>query len=344
MVSAVLSGNRNFEGRVHPLTRANYLASPPLVVAYALAGRCDIDFVKEPLGIDTEGKPVFLEEIWPSREEAHAMGKKSLTPAMFREIYSTIAEGSESWQSLKVEKSLLYAWPKDSTYIHHPTFFQGTTQDLPAIKDIENAHCLCNFGDSVTTDHISPAGKISANSPAAVFLKSLGVQPKDFNTYGARRGNDCVMVRGTFANIRIKNKMLNGVEGPYTIHVPSNEKLAIFDAAEKYMKEGIPSILICGKEYGSGSSRDWAAKGPFLQGTKCVIAESYERIHRSNLVGMGIMPLEFKDGQNADSLGLTGFEKFSIKLQGGDLKVIPIFFFAKRSRLDKTWKSVLIPA
>lgn len=321
VVSAVLSGNRNFEGRVHPLTRANYLASPPLVVAYALAGRCDIDFETEPLGKDSEGKDVFLREIWPSRTDVDEVVNQIVTPEMFSEVYGNILNGSEDWQGLQVEKSLNYTWKEESTYIHQPPFFKGLSQEPAPVQDIVNAHCLCNFGDSVTTDHISPAGKISANSPAAVFLKSRGIEPKDFNTYGARRGNDLIMARGTFANIRIKNKMLNGVEGPLTIHVPSNEKLAIYDAAEKYMNAGIQSIILAGKEYGSGSSRDWAAKGPFLQGTKAVIAESFERIHRSNLVGMGILPMEFKDGQNADSLGLTGFEKFSLNLNHGDLKV-----------------------
>jgi len=321
VVSAVLSGNRNFEGRVHPLTRANYLASPPLCVAYALAGRCDIDFETEPLGIDQDGKDVFLREIWPTREETDKIAAEVITPQMFNSIYSNITAGRETWQSLQVEKSLNFNWKDDSTYIHLPPFFKGLSQELKAINDISSAYCLLNFGDSVTTDHISPAGKIANNSPAAVFLKSQGVALKDFNTYGARRGNDLIMARGTFANIRIKNKMLNGVEGPLTIHVPSNEKLAIFDAAQKYMDEGVPSIIMAGKEYGSGSSRDWAAKGPFLQGTKAVIAQSYERIHRSNLVGMGVLPLEFKGDDSADSLGLTGFERFTIKLNNGDLKV-----------------------
>jgi len=321
VVSAVLSGNRNFEGRVHPQTRANYLASPPLVVAYALAGRCDIDFETEPLGKDSEGKDVFLKEIWPSRTDVDEVVSQVVTKEMFTEIYSNIEKGSEDWQGLEVEKSLNYTWKEESTYIHQPSFFKGLSRDPAPVKDIVNAQCLLNFGDSVTTDHISPAGKISANSPAAVYLKSRGIAPKDFNTYGARRGNDLVMARGTFANIRIKNKMLNGIEGPLTIHVPTNEKMAIYDAAEKYMNAGIQSIILAGKEYGSGSSRDWAAKGPFLQGTKAVIVESFERIHRSNLIGMGILPMEYKDGQNADSLGLTGFEKFSLNLNQGDLKV-----------------------
>jgi len=321
VVSAVLSGNRNFEGRVHPLTRANYLASPPLVVAYALAGRCDIDFEKEALGQDSEGKDVFLRDIWPSREETEKIAASILTPEMFSSIYANITTGSEDWQNLQVEKSLNYNWKEESTYIHQPPFFTGLTMDLKPINDVVSAYCLLNVGDSVTTDHISPAGKIAANSPAANFLKSKGIEPKDFNTYGARRGNDLIMARGTFANIRIKNKMLNGVEGPLTIHVPTNEKVAIFDGAERYIKEGVPSIILAGREYGSGSSRDWAAKGPFLQGTKAVIAQSYERIHRSNLVGMGVLPLEFKNDESADSLGLTGFERYTIKLNNGNLKV-----------------------
>lgn len=320
VVSSVLSGNRNFEGRVHPLTKANYLASPPLVVAYALAGRVDIDFETEPIGKDGEGHDVFLKDIWPSREEISKVTNESVKPEMFKEIYDKIAKGTDRWNSLETSEGKLFEWSDDSTYIHNPPFFQSMELDLPKIKDIENAYCLLNVGDSITTDHISPAGKISKNSPAAKYLESKGVSAKDFNTYGARRGNDEIMARGTFANTRLINKLVDKV-GPNTLHVPTGETMAIFDAADKYQKDGHQLVILAGKEYGSGSSRDWAAKGPYLQGVKAVIAQTYERIHRSNLVGMGILPLQFKDGEGADSLGLNGTEQFSITLHGGDLQV-----------------------
>jgi len=311
VASAVLSGNRNFEGRVHPQTRANYLASPPLVVAYALAGRCDIDFETEPIGKGSDGKDVFLKDIWPSRDEVQKVATTVIKPEMFTANYDTILNGSEMWQNLEAPKGKLYTWDEKSTYIHNPPFFQKIQAGLTPVEDIKDANCLLNMGDSITTDHISPAGKIAMNSPAARYLQSKGVEPKDFNTYGARRGNDEIMARGTFANVRLINKMVDKV-GPETVYVPTGEKMAVFDAAEKYQQNGLDTIILAGNEYGSGSSRDWAAKGPFLQGVKAVIAQSYERIHRSNLVGMGIMPLQFKAGESADTHGLTGSETFSI--------------------------------
>lgn len=320
VVSSVLSGNRNFEGRVHPQTRANYLASPPLVVAYALAGRVDIDFETEPIGKDSDGNDVFLKDIWPSREEVSHIAASSVKPEMFKEIYERIAKGTDRWNSLEAPAGKLFEWSDESTYIHNPPFFQTMELDLPQIKDIKDAYCLLNVGDSITTDHISPAGKIAKNSPAARYLESKGVTVKDFNTYGARRGNDEVMARGTFANVRLMNKLADG-HGPKTLHIPSNEIVHVFDAAEKYMADGHQLIILAGKEYGSGSSRDWAAKGPYLQGVKAVIAQTYERIHRSNLVGMGILPCEFKNGESADTLGLTGQETFSLELNGGDISV-----------------------
>ena len=319
VASAVLSGNRNFEGRVHPQTRANYLASPPLVVAYALAGRCDIDFEKEPIGQGSDGKDVFLKDIWPTREEVQKVTNTVIKPEMFKKNYDTILNGSEMWQNLEAPTGALYTWDEKSTYIHNPPFFQSISADTKPVKSVENANVLLNVGDSITTDHISPAGKIAANSPAARYLESKGVAPKDFNTYGARRGNDEIMARGTFANVRLINKMVDKV-GPETVHIPSGKKMAIFDAANEYIASNTDTIILAGNEYGSGSSRDWAAKGPFLQGVKAVIAQSYERIHRSNLVGMGILPMQFKAGENADSHGLDGTETFNIDLKGGNLK------------------------
>lgn len=271
IVAAVLSGNRNFEGRVHPLTRANYLASPPLVVAYALAGRVDIDFEKEPIGKGTDGKEVFLRDIWPSNEQVNAVVAKVLTPEMFKSVYSKISKGTPRWNDLKVSKDKTYKWKDDSTYIHNPPFFQTLTKDKPKVVDIKNAYCLLNMGDSITTDHISPAGNIAKNSPAARYLTERGVKPNDFNTYGARRGNDEIMARGTFANTRIVNKMVSKV-GPNTVHIPSGQEKSIFDVANEYIVNGQQTIILAGKEYGSGSSRDWAAKGPFLLGVKAVIA------------------------------------------------------------------------
>lgn len=320
VASAVLSGNRNFEGRVHPQTRANYLASPPLVVAYALAGRCDIDFETEPIGQGSDGKDVYLKDIWPSRQEVQSVTNSVISPEMFTDNYDTILKGSEMWQNLEAPEGKLYTWDESSTYIHNPPFFQKTEASLTPINDIKDAHVLLNVGDSITTDHISPAGKISANSPAARYLKEKGISAADFNTYGSRRGNDEIMARGTFANVRLINKLVDKV-GPETVHIPSGETMAVFDAADEYQKANKDTIILAGNEYGSGSSRDWAAKGPFLQGVKAVIAQSYERIHRSNLVGMGILPMQFKAGESADTLGLDGTEQFTIDLNEGNLAV-----------------------
>ncbi|CAN6321546.1 unnamed protein product [Urochloa humidicola] len=314
VAAAVLSGNRNFEGRVHPLTRANYLASPPLVVAYALAGTVNIDFEKEPIGISKDGKEVYFREIWPSTEEIAEVVKTSVLPDMFKSTYEAITKGNPMWNELSVSTSTLYPWDPSSTYIHEPPYFKDMTMTPPGPRPVKDAYCLLNFGDSITTDHISPAGSIHPDSPAAKYLKERGVERKDFNSYGSRRGNDEIMARGTFANIRLVNKFLKGEVGPKTIHIPSGEKLAVFDAAMKYKNEGHDTVILAGAEYGSGSSRDWAAKGPMLQGVKAVIAKSFERIHRSNLAGMGIIPLCFKAGEDADTLGLTGHERYTIHL------------------------------
>ncbi|XP_069818181.1 cytoplasmic aconitate hydratase [Dendropsophus ebraccatus] len=307
----VLSGNRNFEGRVHPNTRANYLASPPLVIAYAIAGTIRIDFETEPLGVNADGKPVFLRDVWPTRDEIQAVESKCVIPGMFKEVYEKIEKVNESWNNLKAPTDKLYPWDPKSTYIKSPPFFDNLTMELVPSKPITDAFVLLNLGDSVTTDHISPAGNIARNSPAARYLTNRGLTPREFNSYGSRRGNDAVMARGTFANIRLFNKFINK-QAPLTLHFSSNETLDIFDAAERYLQAGENLILLTGKEYGSGSSRDWAAKGPFLLGIKAVLAESYERIHRSNLVGMGIIPLQYMPGENADALGLTGQERYTI--------------------------------
>ncbi len=320
VAAAVLSGNRNFEGRVHPHTRANYLASPPLVVAYALAGTVDFDFEKQPLGNDKQGKPVFLRDIWPTRDQVSKVTNGVIKPEMFSATYKNILNGSKMWQELDAPTGKQYDWDEKSTYIHNPPFFQKTENELKAIPNIKGANVLINMGDSITTDHISPAGKIAKNSPAARYLRDRGIKDEDFNSYGSRRGNDEIMSRGTFANTRLINKMVDKV-GPNTVHIPSGKEMAIFDAAEAYQKANIDTILLAGKEYGSGSSRDWAAKGPYLQGVKAVIAQSYERIHRSNLVGMGVLPLQFKEGESADAHGLTGKETFDIDMQSGNFKV-----------------------
>ncbi len=312
VVAAVLSGNRNFEGRVNPLVKANYLASPPLVVAYALAGRIDLDLATEAIGTGKDGKPVFLKDIWPTNDEIAKAVEKSVTRAGFLKEYANVFAGDANWQSLNVKASEAYAWDPKSTYVRLPPYFEDLSLKPRALNDIKGARALALFGDSVTTDHISPAGNIAKDSPAGLYLQQQGVKPSDFNSYGARRGNHEVMMRGTFANIRIKNLMLKDVTGGYTMHVPSKEQLSIFDAAMKYQAAKIPTIVLAGKEYGTGSSRDWAAKGPALQGVKAVITRSFERIHRSNLVGMGVLPLQFKDGESAQSLGLTGFETFDI--------------------------------
>ncbi len=310
VAAAVISGNRNFEGRVHPLVKANYLASPPLVVAYALAGTVDIDLENEPLGQDKDGTPVYLRDIWPSAQEVADVVATSLHTRMFEERYASVFAGSEMWQEVKAPEGELFEWSEESTYIHHPPYFQQLTLETGPVSDIRGARVLALFGDSITTDHISPAGNIAADSPAGKYLQERGVAPKDFNSYGARRGNDLVMARGTFANIRLKNLLVAPKEGNWTKY--EGQEMPIFEAAMKYKEAGVPTIVIAGKEYGTGSSRDWAAKGPMLQGVKAVIAESFERIHRSNLVGMGVLPLRFLEGQNAESLGLDGSETFDI--------------------------------
>ena len=312
----VLSGNRNFEGRIHPSTRANYLGSPPLVIAYAIAGRIDIDFEKEPLGYSKVfQRDIYLKDIWPARAELQELETTHVIPEMYSKIYDKISIGNKQWNNLIVPESDLYPWDVKSTYIKRPPFFDSVEKNVQPIKPIENAHVLLYLGDSITTDHISPAGSIARNSPAAKYLSERGLAPRDFNSYGSRRGNDAVMSRGTFANIRLVNKLLGSqAPGPKTIHIPTQTQMDIFDAAEKYKQNGVSVILIAGKEYGSGSSRDWAAKGPWMLGIKCIIAESYERIHRSNLIGMGIIPFQFLDGESGESHNLTGKEKFSIRI------------------------------
>jgi len=310
-VASVLSGNRNFEGRVHPLVKTNWLASPPLVVAYALAGTVRIDLSSEPLGEGSDGQPVYLRDIWPTQKEI-ADAVMNVSTGMFHKEYAEVFAGDEQWQAIQVSKDSTYVWQGDSTYIQHPPFFEGVAGPLPVIADVQKARVLAILGDSVTTDHISPAGNIKADSPAGRYLRSKGVEPKDFNSYGSRRGNHEVMMRGTFANIRIRNEMLGNEEGGYTLHVPTDEKLPIYDAAMRYQQEGTPLVVVAGQEYGTGSSRDWAAKGTNLLGVKAVIAESFERIHRSNLVGMGVLPLQFKNGQSRKTLELTGKEVLNI--------------------------------
>jgi len=312
VAASVLSGNRNFEGRISPEVRANYLASPPLVVAYALAGRVDLDLATEPLGHDRDGKPVYLREIWPTQAEIEATMRTSLRSEMFREKYADVFSGDPEWRDLPVPAGETFAWQPDSTYVRRAPYFDGMPLEPMPVTDLAGARCLALLGDSITTDHISPAGSIKKDSPAGRYLVGHGVAPAEFNSYGSRRGNHEVMVRGTFANVRIKNRMVPDVEGGFTKHIPSGETLAISDAAERYAADGTPLVVVAGKEYGSGSSRDWAAKGPALQGVKAAIAESYERIHRSNLIGMGIVPLEFTGGAAAASLGLDGFETYAI--------------------------------
>ncbi|MBD8709472.1 aconitate hydratase AcnA [Pseudomonas sp. CFBP 13711] len=310
-VASVLSGNRNFEGRVHPLVKTNWLASPPLVVAYALAGTVRTDLSSEPLGEGSDGQPVYLRDIWPTQQEI-AEAVLNVSTSMFHKEYAEVFAGDEQWQAIEVPEAATYVWQPDSTYIQHPPFFEDVAGPLPVIADVQQARVLAVLGDSVTTDHISPAGNIKLDSPAGRYLRSKGVEYKDFNSYGSRRGNHEVMMRGTFANIRIRNEMLGGEEGGYTLHVPTDEKLPIYDAAMRYQDEGTPLVVIAGQEYGTGSSRDWAAKGTNLLGVKAVIAESFERIHRSNLVGMGVLPLQFKAGESRKTLGLTGKEVLNI--------------------------------
>jgi aconitate hydratase len=322
---SILSGNRNFEGRVHAEVRMNYLASPPLVVAYAIAGRIDIDPYKDPLTTDAKGNPVYLKDIWPTQDEVNQAIAEFVTPAEFTAAYADVFAGDARWQSLDAVATQTYDWPSDSTYIQNPPYFKGMGLDVTPVKDIAGARCLALLGHSITTDHISPAGSIKPSSPAGKYLMEKGVDPKDFNSLGSRRGNHEVMMRGTFANIRLRNLMAPGTEGGVTLHQPSGEEMSIYDAAMKYQAEGTPAIVIAGKEYGSGSSRDWAAKGPRLLGIQAVIAESYERIHRSNLVGMGILPLEFTNGDTAQSLDLTGTETFDIVgLNNGEAKQVEV--------------------
>jgi len=314
VVSAVLSGNRNFEGRVHPLTQTNYLASPPLVVAYALAGSTAVDISCDALGKDANGKPVYLKDIWPSNQEITDAIRQFVTPEMFRKRYADVFTGTQAWRQLDISTAERYPWNEHSTYIRKPPFFSGLIQQPQQITPITGMRALAVFGDSVTTDHISPAGQIAADSPAAAYLQTKGIDRKDWNSYGSRRGNDQVMCRGTFANIRIHNLLLPGLEGNVTVYHPTGKQLSFFDAAMQYKEVGIPLCILAGKEYGSGSSRDWAAKGPYMQGVKAVIAESYERIHRSNLIGMGILPLQFVSGESVASLELNGTETFSIEI------------------------------
>jgi len=316
VVASVLSGNRNFEGRVHPEVKMNYLASPPLVVAYALAGTVDIDLTTQPLGTTPDGKDVFLRDIWPTNKEIGDMIAATVGPELFAQNYADVFKGDSRWNQIPSPDGQSYAWDDASTYIKNPPYFDGMTMAVGRIEDVHGARVLGLFGDSITTDHISPAGNIKKDSPAGRFLMSRNVQPADFNSYGSRRGNDDVMVRGTFANIRIKNLMLGGEEGGNTLYYPAHggtaEKLAIYDAAIKYKADSVPLVVFAGKEYGTGSSRDWAAKGTNLLGVKAVVAESFERIHRSNLVGMGVLPLQFNDGENARVLGLDGSETIAI--------------------------------
>jgi aconitate hydratase len=321
VAAAVLSGNRNFEGRIHANVRANYLASPPLVVAYALAGSMDADLYNEPLGNDSQGKPVYLKDIWPSPQEVNEIMRKSVRSEMFKKEYSKATEGDERWNKMPVPRGELFQWDSQSTYVREAPYFEGMTKTPGEPNSITGARVLALLGDSVTTDHISPAGAIEKNGPAARYLTNNDVLPKDYNQYGARRGNHEVMMRGTFANIRLKNALAPGTEGGVTVHLPDKKQMSIYDAAMQYQKEGTPLVVIAGKEYGTGSSRDWAAKGPRLLGIKAAIAESFERIHRSNLIGMGIVPLVFKPGENLKTHNLTGFEKFDVLGIGPDLKL-----------------------
>ena len=332
--SAVLSGNRNFEGRIHAQVQLNYLASPPLVIAYALAGTMDIDLYKEPLAMNEQGQAVFLKDVWPSRQELNALLKQALSADQFRAIYSGIFDGTKDWRELESTADTLYDWA-DSTYVAHPPYFENLSLEAQQPAPIENARVLAILGDSVTTDHISPAGAIAPDSPAGLYLQSQGVQVQNFNSYGSRRGNHEVMVRGTFANIRLRNQLVPGVEGGYTLHFPSSEQMTIYDAAMRYLQEAVPTIVIAGQEYGSGSSRDWAAKGPKLQGVRAVIAESFERIHRTNLIGMGILPLQFLEGDNAQSLGLEGDELYTIRISEDGTADVDVIGESQQSKTFK---------
>jgi aconitate hydratase len=314
VVASVLSGNRNFEGRIHSEVRANYLMSPPLVVAFALAGRIDIDLYNEPLGTDSEGRSVFLRDIWPSQEEIQTVLRDAIQPEMYQRSYGRVFEGDERWRSLEAPGGDRFQWDASSTYVQQPPYFVKMAREATTeVKPIRGARAIAVLGDSVTTDHISPAGNIKGSSPAGKYLIEHGVEPRAFNSYGSRRGNHEVMIRGTFANVRIRNLLIPGVEGGFTRHLPSDEIMTIFDAAMRYEQDGTPLVVLAGKEYGSGSSRDWAAKGPHLQGIRAVIAESYERIHRSNLIGMGVLPLQFRSGDSIESLQLDGTEVFDVE-------------------------------
>jgi aconitate hydratase len=339
VVCSVLSGNRNFEARIHPEVKANYLASPPLVVAYALAGRMDIDLVNEPLGQGSDGEDVFLSDLWPTAAEIQEVIVASVRGEMFEQTYSDVYAGDELWRGMDTPEGDLFAWDPASTYVRLPPYFDGMPAEPAPVEDVSGARCLVWVGDSVTTDHISPAGSIKLDSPAGSYLVEHGVERRDFNSYGARRGNHEVMVRGTFANVRLRNKLVPGSEGTWTQHVPSGEEMTIYDASVRYLEEGTPLVVIAGAEYGSGSSRDWAAKGPNLLGVKAVIAESYERIHRSNLLMMGILPLQFAPGESATSLGLTGRERFEIVgVENGEAEQVTVRAdereFTCRVRLD----------
>ncbi len=310
--TSVLSGNRNFEGRIHALVRMNFLASPPLVVAYALAGNLDVNLLNDPLGEDKDGNPVFLKDLWPSQKEIHETIAANIDSNMFKSSYKSVFAGDANWNAISSPEGEIYAWDAASTYVKNPPYFEGMTAKPAPVAEIHGARALALLGDSVTTDHISPAGGIAADSPAAEYLKAHGVKPSDFNSYGSRRGNHEVMMRGTFANIRLRNKLAPGTEGGWTRHQPGGEQMSIYDASLKYKHDGTPLVVIAGSEYGTGSSRDWAAKGTLLLGVRAVIAKSFERIHRSNLIGMGVLPLQFKDGDSAESLGLTGTETYDI--------------------------------
>jgi aconitate hydratase A / 2-methylisocitrate dehydratase len=339
VVCSVLSGNRNFEARIHPEVKANYLASPPLVVAYALAGRMDLDLVNEPLGEDANGEDVYLRDLWPSADEIQETISRAVQGEMFSRTYADVFTGDPAWRELPVPEGDLFAWDPDSTYVRLPPYFEGMPREPEAVPDIAGARCLVRVGDSVTTDHISPAGAIKPDSPAGRYLVEHGVERRDFNSYGSRRGNHEVMVRGTFANVRLKNLLVPGSEGTWTVHIPSGDEMTIYEASQRYLAEGTPLIVLAGKEYGSGSSRDWAAKGPNLLGVHAVIAESYERIHRSNLLMMGILPLQFLDGDTPDSLGLTGREEFAIVgVENGEAREVTVRAdgkeFRARVRLD----------
>jgi aconitate hydratase len=340
VVCAVLSGNRNFEARIHPEVKANYLASPPLVVAYALAGRMDLDLINDPIGPGSDGQDVYLRDLWPSSHEVQETIVSAVQDEMFRRTYADVFTGDERWRALPVpEEGDLYEWDESSTYVRLPPYFDGMSLKPGTVEDVAGARCLVILGDSVTTDHISPAGAIKPESPAGRYLIEHGVDRSEFNSYGARRGNHEVMVRGTFANVRLRNLMVPESEGTWTVHVPSGEEMTIYDAAQRYLAEGTPLVVIAGQEYGSGSSRDWAAKGPKLLGVRAVIAETYERIHRSNLLMMGILPLQFMDGEGRESLGLTGREAFSIEgVENGEAREVTVRAdekeFRARLRLD----------